>query len=68
MTVLAMAVMLPLPFTNFVPAMGIAVISLGLLEEDGVTIFVGLLIGLVGLAIVAAVLFGAGTLLSRLSG
>ena len=68
MTVLALAVMLPLPFTNFVPAAGIAVIALGLLEEDGVTILIGLLIGLIGLSIVAAVLVGAGTLIGRLTG
>ena len=68
MTILAMAVMLPLPFTNFVPAMGIAVISLGLLEEDGVTILIGLLLGAIGLALATAVLVGAGTVLSMLFG
>lgn len=65
MTILAMAVMLPLPFTNFVPAMGIAVMALGILEEDGITILIGLGIGLIGLTIATAVLIGAGTLITR---
>lgn len=68
MTVLAAAVMIPLPFTNFIPAVGIAIIALGLLEEDGVTILVGLAIGLVGVMIVIGVLVSAGTLIARLTG
>ncbi|NBC31715.1 MAG: exopolysaccharide biosynthesis protein [Alphaproteobacteria bacterium] len=68
MTILAAAVMIPLPFTNFIPAVGIAVIALGLLEEDGVTILVGLTIGLIGVAIVITVLVGAGALIAGLAG
>ncbi len=60
-TLLAVGIMIPLPLTNFVPAIGIAVIALGLLEEDGVTVLIGLLIGLIGLTLVAIVL---GTLIA----
>lgn len=67
MTILSAAVMIPLPFTNFIPALGIAVISLGVMEEDGVTIMIGLAIGLVGVALVVAVLVGAGAVFTMLT-
>ena len=54
---LACAIAMPLPMTNMVPAIGIGVISLGLLEEDGVTVLAGLAIGLIGVAIVIAVVY-----------
>ena len=57
-TVLAAAILIPLPLTNFIPAIGIGIIALGLLEEDGVTILLGIVVGSIGLSIVAAVLFG----------
>jgi hypothetical protein len=55
-TMLAVGIMMPLPLTNFVPAIGVAVIALGLLEEDGVTVVIGLAIGAVGLSLVGIVL------------
>ena len=57
-TILASAILIPLPLTNFIPALGIGIIALGLLEEDGVTALIGVLVGTTGLAIVAAVLIG----------
>jgi hypothetical protein len=47
----AFAIALPLPLTNAIPALGITVISLGLLNRDGITIIVGVVIQLIGLAI-----------------
>lgn len=38
---LAVLVLIPLPFTNFLPALAILSISLGLLERDGLLILVG---------------------------
>jgi len=55
-TVLAVGIMMPLPLTNFVPAIAVSVIALGLLEEDGVTVVIGLGIGLAGLSLVGVVL------------
>ena len=57
-TILAAAILIPLPLTNFIPAIGIGVIALGLLEEDGLAILVGTIIGSIGLSIVAGVLIG----------
>ena len=56
-TTLALAITVPLPLTNFIPAVGVAIMALGLLEEDGVTILFGLTVGLIGLGIVIAVLW-----------
>jgi len=55
-TVFAVSIALPLPFTNFVPAIGIVAMSLGLLSRDGVTVIIGALIGTAGVFFTLAVL------------
>lgn len=62
-TVLAAAILIPLPLTNFIPAVGIGVLALGLLEEDGLTALLGITIGTIGLVIVGGVLVGTFDLL-----
>jgi hypothetical protein len=47
----AISVAIPLPFTNSIPALGIAVMALGLLNRDGIVIIFGFLIALIGLII-----------------
>jgi hypothetical protein len=42
----ALSILVPLPATNAVPAMGISVASLGLIERDGALVLLGLLIGI----------------------
>lgn len=54
---LACAIAIPLPMTNLIPAVGISFVSLGLLEEDGITVVAGLVIGFIGMAIVIAVVY-----------
>jgi hypothetical protein len=44
---------IPLPFTNLLPALAILVISLGLLERDGLVIIVGVLFSIIALALVS---------------
>ncbi len=66
--VLAICIAIPLPMTNLIPAVGIFLMALGLLQEDGVAAIVGLLVGLVGLiitigavgAVIAAIGFALG--------
>lgn len=41
------SILLPLPSTNTVPGIGVAIASLGLIERDGVLVILGLLIGFV---------------------
>ncbi len=57
-----LSVGIPVPFTNFIPAVGVAVISLGLLTKDGVAVVIGLLIGLTGIAVTSSVLLSLGFL------
>ncbi len=41
-------VALPLPFTNSVPALGISIMALGLLNRDGMVIIAGFLVAFIG--------------------
>lgn len=52
----AISIALPLPFTNFIPALSIVIMALGLLSQDGITICLGILMGIVGIIFTAAVL------------
>ena len=53
--VLAITVSLPIPFGNQPPAIAMALLSLGLIERDGVYILIGLLAAALAIAIAAAV-------------
>ena len=58
--VLAIVLFIPLPFTNFMPAVAMIVISLGFLERDGVIVTIGLVTSVIALAIgFTAIFFGA---------
>lgn len=52
----AISVAIPLPFTNSIPALGVAVMCLGLLNRDGITIIGGFLIGLIGVIIALGII------------
>lgn len=39
------SILVPLPSTNTIPGIGVAIASLGLIERDGVLVILGLLIG-----------------------
>ncbi len=54
--IFAVSIALPLPFTNFVPALGILTLSLGMLSRDGVTILMGILLGIAGVIFTVAVI------------
>ena len=53
----AISIAIPLPFTNFVPSIAIAIMSLGLLSRDGLIIIVGMIVGTIGCTITFTVLF-----------
>jgi hypothetical protein len=50
----ATLVFIPIPLSNVVPALVIALISLAYLEEDGVLLSIALLAGVIVLAVAAA--------------
>ncbi len=47
----AFSIALPIPLTNAIPALGIAVMSLGFLNRDGLVIIVGFFITVIGILI-----------------
>jgi len=49
--VFAISIAIPLPLTNFLPGLGILIMSLGLVNRDGLTILSGMLVGTVGIGI-----------------
>ena len=59
--IMSLAVAIPLPLTNTVPAFGIALMAVGILMRDGLAVIGGMLIGLawVVLLITAFYLFGS---------
>lgn len=57
--IFASFILLPMPLSNFIPGVGILVISFGLLGKDGLITILGILIGLTGVTIsISAVLLG----------
>ena len=54
--VFALSIALPIPMTNFPPGWGILIMSLGLLSKDGLTIIIGIIVGVIGVGITMVVL------------
>jgi hypothetical protein len=54
---MSMCMMIPIPGTNTLPAIGIFVIGFGLLDDDGFISLVGLTICLLALALVSVIIF-----------
>lgn len=54
--VFALAIALPLPLTNFLPGCGILIMALALLNRDGVTILIGMIIGTIGIGFTMIIL------------
>lgn len=63
----SIAIAIPLPFTNAIPALGISIMCLGQLNRDGLVIGVGIVISFIGTAIASAVVFGGLALIKSLS-
>lgn len=53
----AISIAIPLPMTNFLPGVGILLISLGMLGRDGIVAVIGVLVGCVGLIVTSIVLW-----------
>lgn len=48
--VMGMAMLVPIPFTNTVPSIGMAIVCVAVLNRDGIAAIVGAVIGFLGLA------------------
>lgn len=55
--IFSISILIPLPFTNFLPAMGILLMSLGLLSKDGILIIIGMIVGSAGICMTTLVIF-----------
>lgn len=53
--VMALSILVPLPLTNTVPAMGIALMALGVLMRDGLAVIAGMLVGLLWVSLLLLV-------------
>lgn len=69
-SLMAISMMIPIPGTNTLPAMGIFVTGFGLLEKDGLITLIGLCLCLCGLilstSIIVAVIWGGASLLDMI--
>lgn len=55
--VLSISILLPIPLGNSVPALGVTVLSLAIMEKDGIAAILGVLVGIAGLALSATVVW-----------
>ena len=56
--VLSLVTALPIPFAHNLPALGLVLIGLGLIERDGLAILAGAVIGITGVVLLGLVVFG----------
>ncbi len=54
--IFSISILIPLPFTNLIPAVGIVLMSLGLLSKDGIVIALGMILGSIGIAITGLII------------
>jgi hypothetical protein len=55
---MSISMMIPIPGTNTLPAIGIFIIGFGLQEDDGVICLAGLVVGFLALIVVSGILIG----------
>lgn len=55
--IFSISIFLPIPLSNFIPGLGILIISFGLLGKDGLVVIIGLIVGSIGIAITTASVF-----------
>jgi len=53
----AISIALPIVFGNAVPSAGIFIMALGLLDKDGIVIFIGIIVSIIGLCIASIVAY-----------
>ncbi len=56
---LSLCIIVPLWGTNFIPAIAAALLSIALIEQDGLLILIGLALGLAGMLLTISIVWGA---------
>ena len=59
--IMALSICVPLPLTNTVPAMGIALMALGVIMRDGLAVIAGALLGLIWVGFITFVIIFLGS-------
>ena len=54
--IFALSILIPLPFTNLLPGIGIIIMSFGLIGKDGFIVLCGIFVGIIGLLFTVTVL------------
>ena len=52
----AISIAIPLPLTNFIPAGGVSIMSLGLLNKDGMMVIIGMMLSFFGIVVTLMVI------------
>jgi hypothetical protein len=60
--VLGVVMLVPIPFTNMLPSIGLAMICVGQLNRDGLLVLAGVIVGVLGLAVMAAAIWAVALL------
>jgi len=58
-TIFSLSIVVPLPATNLLPAIGISIMSIGIIQEDGLAVIIGSIIGILGTLITLAIIIGS---------
>jgi hypothetical protein len=66
--IFSISILLPIPLGNIVPALGILLMSLGLLSKDGLVIIIGMIVGCIGVAMATLVVLIGSEAISWISG
>ncbi|MBF0678120.1 MAG: exopolysaccharide biosynthesis protein [Devosia sp.] len=56
--VISVAMTIPIPFVNAVPNVGLCILAFSMLNRDGIGVFLGVLVCLLGLAVEVGLVFG----------
>ena len=64
--IINISVLLPIPFSNTIPSVGILLIGLGIMEKDGLFVIAGVSLGIIGIAVAITVYYGFFEILSLL--
>lgn len=59
--IMALAICVPLPMTNTVPSLGIALMAVGLINRDGLAVIAGALIGIIWVFLLSTIIIFLGT-------
>lgn len=57
MLILSVVITIPIPFSGTIPAIALLLILLGILSKDGLWVLIGIVVGIIGLGVVATILF-----------